>query len=176
MYILGWHEYTRLTSEFNPAQDDGPMLPAGSAHRYAAGSIYYETDYRKNRFAAFWLKAGQYFNGQFVQATFNLNHKIQPWGIIGLNIDGNVIRLPKPYSENAIFAVGPKAEISFSRSLFLNTIVQYNSQNENLGVYARLQWRFRPLSDFYIIYTNNHQSQPWLKGDQALTAKLVYWL
>jgi hypothetical protein len=176
MYILGWHEYTRLLSDFNPAQDDGPALIAGSIHRYSAGSIYYESDFRKNMFGSLWIKAGQYFNGNFVQVTINLNRKIQPWGTVGLVADMNMIGLPKPYSSNTIFAIGPKADLSFSKSLFLNTIVQYNSQSENLNCYARLQWRFRPLSDFYLIYTNNHDTQPWLRRDQALTAKLVYWL
>ena len=176
MYLLGWHEYTRLTSEFNPAKDDGPMLPAGSAYNYSAGSIYYRTDYRQSRFGSLWFKAGQYFNGTFAQFSINFNQKLQPWGSIGLNIDGNGIDLPHPYSRNAIFAIGPKAEISFSRSLFVNTIVQYNSQNRNLGAYARLQWRFRPLSDLFIIYTNNHQTEPWSRRNQAFTAKLVYWL
>ncbi|HZB13347.1 MAG TPA: DUF5916 domain-containing protein [Chryseolinea sp.] len=176
MYILGWHEHTKLTADFNPAQDDGPPLPAGSVYNYSAGSIYYQTDYRKNRFGSLWFKAGQYFNGTFAQFSINFNQKIQPWGTIGLNVDGNVIELPDPYSSNTIFAIGPKAEISFSRSLFVNTIVQYNSQNKNVGIYARLQWRFRPLSDLFIIYTNNHQTEPWLRRDQAFTAKLVYWL
>ena len=176
MYILGWHEHTKLTADFNPAQDDGPPLPAGSVYNYSAGSIYYQTDYRKNRFGSLWFKAGQYFNGTFAQFSINFNQKIQPWGTIGLNVDGNVIELPDPYSSNTIFAIGPKAEISFSRSLFVNTIVQYNSQNKNVGIYARHQWRFRPLSDLFIIYTNNHQTEPWLRRDQAFTAKLVYWL
>jgi hypothetical protein len=176
MYLLGWHEYTRLTAEFNPAQDNGLMLQPGSVHKYLAGSIYYETDFRKQRFAAFWLKTGQYFNGNFVQAIFNLNQKLQPWGTVGLNLDFNRILLPEPYSRNTIYAIGPKADISFSKSLFFNTIIQYNKQSDNLNIYARIQWRFRPLSDLYIIYTNNHQTDPWLKRNQALTLKLIYWL
>ncbi|WP_178377160.1 DUF5916 domain-containing protein [Chryseolinea serpens] len=175
-YLLGWNEYTRLTAPFNPAQTEGPMLPPGSVHRYAAVSLYYETDFRKNRFGTLWIKTGQYFNGNFVQVTVNLNQKVQPWGTVGLNVDFNRIQLPKPYANNTLYAIGPKADISFSKSLFFNTIVQYNNQNENLNVYARVQWRFRPLSDFYIIYTNNHDVNPWLRRDQALTAKLVYWL
>jgi hypothetical protein len=176
MYILGWNEYTRLMYDFNPAQDNGLSLPAGSVHRYSAASIYYETDFRKNRFGTLWFKTGQYFNGNFVQGTVNINQKIQPWGIVGVSFDVNHIILPKPYSRNTIYAVGPKAEISFSKSLFLNTILQYNSQNDNLSYYARVQWRFRPLSDFYLIYTNNHETSPWLRRDHALTVKLVYWL
>jgi hypothetical protein len=176
MYILGWHEYTRLTGDFNPAQDDGMALQAGSIHTYSAASIYYETDFRKNRFGALWLKGGQFFNGTFAQIGINFNQKIQPWGTVGLNFDANVIELPEPYSDNTIYAVGPKADISFSKSLFLNTIIQYNSQSRNLGVYGRIQYRFRPLSDLYIIYTNNHNTEPWRRRDQALTVKLVYWL
>jgi hypothetical protein len=176
MYILGWRDYTRLTFDFNPAQNDGLALAAGSVHSYSAGSIYYETDYRKNRFGSLWFMAGEYFNGNFAQLGINFNQKIQPWGTVGLNFDANVIELPEPYSDNTIYAIGPKADISFSKSLFLNTIIQYNSQSRNLGAYGRIQYRFRPLSDLYIIYTNNHDTRPWLRRDHALTVKLVYWL
>ncbi len=176
MYILGWQEYTRLFADFNPSQNDGLMLKAGTVHKYASGSIYYETDFRKNRFGTIWFRAGEYFNGNYITGTVNLNQKIQPWGIVGLTFDYNNIRLPEPYSSNTIYAAGPKAELSFSKSLFFNTILQYNSQTENLNYYARLQWRFRPLSDLYVIFTNNHLTQPWQRQNQALTVKLVYWL
>lgn len=176
MYILGWQEYTRLFADFNPSQNDGLKLLAGSEHKYSSGSIYYESDFRQSRFGTLWLKMGEYFNGNYLQATVNLNQKIQPWGIVGLNFDINRIVMPEPYSSNTIFAIGPKAEVSFSRSLFFNTILQYNRQSENLNYYARLQWRFRPLSDLYVVFTNNHRTQPWQKQDQALTVKLVYWL
>jgi hypothetical protein len=176
MYLLGWHEYTRLFSDFNPASNEGPVLHAGSVHRYSAGSIYYKTDSRKSVFGTLWLKTGQYFNGKFLQTTITMDKKLQPWGTVGLNYNLNVIELPEPYSSNTIFAVGPKAEISFTKSLFLNTILQYNSQSKNLGYYLRIQWRFRPLSDLYIIYTNNRNTEPWLQRNQALTVKLVYWM
>jgi len=108
--------------------------------------------------------------------SVNFNQKLQPWGTVGLNVDFNRIMLPEPYSSNTIFAVGPKAELSFSKSLFFNTLLQYNGQSKNLNYYARLQWRFRPLSDLYVIFTNNHHAQPWQRQDQALTVKLVYGL
>lgn len=63
---------------------------------------------------------------------------------MGINVDYNKVMLPVPYATHALYAIAPKADISFSKSLFLNTIVQYNSQNENLNLYARMQWRFRP--------------------------------
>lgn len=176
MYILGWHEYTRLLYDFNPAQDDGPKLGVGSEYNYSSATLYYESDYRKTRFFYFWFRTGQYFNGYYTQSTISLNQKIQPWGVIGLNYDMNVVELPRPFSTNTIFAIGPKAEISFNRSIFLNTIVQYNSQFKNIDFYGRFQWRFRPLSDFYIIYTNNSQTRPWMRQHQALTVKLVYWI
>lgn len=176
MYLLGWHEYTKLLFDFNPAQDDGLKLPAGSEHHYASASLYYESDYRRSRFFYLWLRTGKYFNGDYTQTTIAFNQKIQPWGVVGINYDLNVVTMPDPFSSNTIFAIGPKAEISFSKSIFLNTIVQYNSQFKNINFYGRFQWRFRPLSDFYIIYTNNSQTQPWTRQHQALTVKLVYWI
>ncbi len=41
---------------------------------------------------------------------------------------------------------------------------------------CRLQWRFKPVPDLYIVYTNNYNSIDMTKKNKALVIKLIYWI
>ncbi|MBI3235853.1 MAG: hypothetical protein HYZ42_17760 [Bacteroidetes bacterium] len=53
--------------------------------------------------------------------------------------------------------------------------MQYNTQAENTNINCRFQWRFRPMSDFYIVYSDNYDPQFNIKN-RAVILKGVYWL
>lgn len=175
IYLLFHNSYTRLMQPFNPALNNGKVLPAGSAYTYNFFSFYYLSDLRKNFAWEYFLRFGKYFNGTYTEHKGYFNVKIQPWGIVGINYDINMVRLPAPYSNNNIYAVGPKADISFSRKLYFNANIQYTSANRNLNFFFRLQWRFRPLSDIYVVYSNNQSTQPWQRQNHNLTMKFIYF-
>jgi hypothetical protein len=175
IYLLFHNAYTRLMQPFNPALNNGKSLPAGSAYNYSFFSFYYLSDLRKNFAWDYFLRFGKYFNGTYTEHKGYFNVKIQPWGIIGVNYDINMVRLPAPYSNDNIYAIGPKADISFSRKLYFNTNIQYTSANRNLNFFFRLQWRFKPLSDIYVVYSNNESTQPWQRQNHNLTVKFIYF-
>ena len=98
------------------------------------------------------------------------------------------INLPDPYSDADLWLIGSKAELSFSKSLFFNAFLQYNNQSNNFNINARLQWRFKPVSDFFIVYTdnyfasddpqtivNNRHVTSFMPKNRAIVAKLTYW-
>ena len=66
-------------------------------------------------------------------------------------------------------------ELSFSKKLFLTTFFQYNSQVDNFNINARLQYRFKPMSDFFIVYSDNYYATNLEKKNRAVVAKFVYW-
>jgi hypothetical protein len=82
--------------------------------------------------------------------------------------------------------IGPKFDFSFSRKLFLTTYIQYNNQINNINSNIRLQWRYRPVSDLYIVYTNNYfaynntEDNRYVNAlqlkNRALVIKWTYWL
>ena len=45
---------------------------------------------------------------------------------------------------------------SLPGELYFATLVHYNTQRENLKINARFQWRYAPVSDFYLIYTDDY--------------------
>ena len=83
-----------------------------------------------------------------------------------------------PYLANkvAIDLISPRIELSFTRSLFFTTFLQYNSQIHNFNINARFQWRFKPMSDVFIVYSDNYVSDNFGQKNKALVVKFVYWL
>jgi hypothetical protein len=86
------------------------------------------------------------------------------------------IKLPEPYASAKLILVGPRIDFTFTKKLFLTTFIQYNNQVENLNVNARLQWRFAPVSDLFLVYTDNYDTFNGKTKNRALIAKFTYWL
>jgi len=87
----------------------------------------------------------------------------------------NRIQLPAPYTSADLWLIGPRLDITFTRSLFLTTFVQYNSQIENLNTNIRFQWRFAPVSDLFIVFTDNAWPGDLRTKNNGLVVKLSYW-
>ncbi|WP_423130414.1 hypothetical protein [Gaoshiqia sp. Z1-71] len=92
-----------------------------------------------------------------------------------MNFSYNRIRLPEPFREDDFLLVGPKLDLTFSDKLFLSTFVQYNEQIDNMNVNMRFQWRYKPVSDFFVVYTDNYFTGNWSSRNRALVMKLSYW-
>jgi hypothetical protein len=62
-----------------------------------------------------------------------------------------------------------------AKNIWWTTFVQYNNQADNFNINSRLQWRFRPMSDLFVVYTDNYGvNVPGVKN-RALVAKANYW-
>ena len=68
--------------------------------------------------------------------------------------------------------------VILSHKLFWTTFFQYNTQSDNFNINSRLQWRFAPMSDLFIVYTDNYLSTPFLQvnRNRGIVLKLNYWL
>jgi hypothetical protein len=85
---------------------------------------------------------------------------------------------------STINLIGFKAEYSINTNTYFTGFVQYNTQSEKMNVNLRFQWRYRPLSDFFLVYSQNYdQFQSVLPNRntflgpsfRTLAAKWVYW-
>jgi hypothetical protein len=77
-----------------------------------------------------------------------------------------------------------RIEVNFSKKIFWTTFTQYNFQNNQFNINSRLQYRFSPMSDFFVVYTDNYDvlnvpGARFLENVQAknraLVFKLNYW-
>ena len=180
-FIITENDVT-LVKNFDPTRlqaDTSVYLPAGSRHHFIEFSGEYTSDQRKLLYFKAIPNSGQFYNGYRIGLAGELNYRIQPYGTLAMTWDYNHVKLKAPFVPSNIWIVGPKFDITFTKKMFWTTFVQYNNQLDNLNINTRFQWRFAPVSDFFLVYTNNYFMDPFTQfreRNRALVAKLTYWL
>ncbi|MEO0639630.1 MAG: DUF5916 domain-containing protein [Bacteroidota bacterium] len=169
-------DYTYLFSDFDPSGTGGLPLLEGTDYAYNSIRLSYRSDRRRKLNGRIEVFGGEYFNGSRWGIESNLNLRLQPYFNMALTANYNNIQLPAPYSTANLFLIGPRIDLTFSRKIFLTTFLQYNNQTENVNLNTRFQWRFAPVSDLFIVYTDNYMSSDFRVKNRALTLKLTYWL
>lgn len=155
---------------------DAVPLPAAKYvfHQYNAE---YQSDSRKSFVYNASLRTGKFYGGDYQQYSAGIVYRKQPWGNFSLYVEKNNIQFPDPYGKAELFLLAPRAEINFSNNLWWTTFLQYNTQNNNFNINSRLQWRYKPMSDIFLVYTDNYFSDPFFKNkNRALVFKANYWL
>ncbi|HSJ66235.1 MAG TPA: DUF5916 domain-containing protein [Anditalea sp.] len=171
-----FNEYIYLFRPFDPTRTGGKQLETGTDYRFTRAGITYTSDTRKFFNYNTAIYHGQYFNGDRFFWRSNINYRIQPYGNISLFAEYNKITLPEPYNDANLWLVGPRFEVSFTDELFLSTFVQYNNQINNVNINTRFQWRFKPVSDLFIVYTDNYFPENLQIKNRSLILKLSYWI
>ena len=96
---------------------------------------------------------------------------------MSLRLNYDYIKLPEPYPTRNIWLISPKFELTFTKKIYWTTYVQYSNQSENLGINSRLQWRFAPLSDLYLVYNDNYFTDDKITPQlRSINLKLTYWI
>ncbi len=179
-------DYTYLYEPFDPTGGlIGPgedKLPVGA---YPSRGVNLEagTGTSDNFQGSFRVETGSHFEGSKFISTGNLAYRVQPVGLFSMNFAYFHIKQPGNLPSADFYLIGPKAEVSFRRDLFLSAFFQYNTQANNFNLNARLQWRFRPVSDVFLVYTDNSYAQSvephvrfFTPKSRAIVLKVVYWL
>jgi hypothetical protein len=164
-YFFGKYEWTALHTEFT-SNNRKPL------------SGFVEASY------------GGYFMGKKYEFGGNLSYRVKGLGkrklpLLLFNANWNHINVVMSDSQtSAINLIGFKAEYSINTNTYLTGFLQYNTQSEKMNVNVRFQWRYRPMSDFFLVYSQNYdQFQSVLPNRNAylgasyrtLAAKWVYW-
>lgn len=134
----------------------------------------FQSNLRKKLNALVTTGYGEYFDGNRYKLETGLSFRVQPWGNITMNY--NLYKLARPSGDKNLTIIGPRIEITVSKSLFFTTFVQYNTAIDNVNINARLQWRYKPVSDFYLVYTDNYTAAYLNTKNRALVLKWTYWL
>lgn len=140
-------------------------------------NIQYVSDQRKLFNFEIFSVYGQFYNGTKFTNIFDINYRIQPWARFSIGIERNTISLPDPYGSLNLTLANASAEINFSTSLFWTTFLQYNTQSKDFNVNSRIQWRYSPMSDLFLVYTDNYiVDGKFGQKNRSLVLKFNYWL
>lgn len=173
-----FNRFVFLFDEFDPTGTDGAVpLPANQGYNYTSFGAEYRSDNRKVFSYSIEPSYGQFFNGNKTSVEASANLRLQPYFSTSLQINYDNINLPNPYPDASIWLVGPRFDVTFSKNIFWATFVQYSTQRDNFSVNTRLQWRFAPLSDLFVVYNDNYFTDgAFSPRFRTFNVKLTYWL
>ena len=169
--------YIKLLQPFDPVNIGKDSLAAGTQHSWnTIGADYVSKPQSLFTYALSTRYGGYYADGKRFTFTGELGYRFQPYVSLALSANYNDIRLPQPWGNQAFWLVGPRVDVTMTNTLFFTGFMQYNEQMKNVNLNTRLQWRYRPASDLFIVYTDNYLPEPYYVKNRALVLKLVYWL
>ena len=172
------NSYIFLENNFDPtgANENSPILKGGYETRQIEIE-YGSTNRRKFRFNSN-INIGGYFNGKKYSISNNFNFRIDKLMQASLKFSYDKIDLPSPQNSVDLFLISPKVDFTFSKNIFWATFVQYSNFSNSLGINSRFQWRFAPLSDLFLVYTDNsnYLENDFIPNFRTINLKITYWI
>lgn len=170
------HDYVQLLQPFDPTNFSKDTLSTGTRHRWNAfGTDYFSKPQRLLTYDFSTRFGGYYADGSRLNLSGDIGYRFQPYISIALNAGYNHITLPKPWGNTDFWLVGPRIDITMTNTFFFTTFIQYNNQLQNINLNARVQWRYKPASDIFLVYTDNYYPSPLYVRDRAFVVKFTYW-
>ncbi|QBA64168.1 carbohydrate binding family 9 domain-containing protein [Muriicola soli] len=170
------NEYVELLAPFDPTRTGKPELATGEKNRWNTLRLVYNSKPQALFTYSFDSSLGGYYeNGTRLNFSNELGYRFQPYVSLSSVLSYNHITLPAPWNTTQFLLIGSKADITFSNTLFWATLFQYNEQTKNFNLNSRLQWRYQPASDLFLVFTQNERLEPFSGSSWSLTLKLTYW-
>jgi hypothetical protein len=170
------NNFIRLLKPFDPVNTGKGNLGIGTEHFWTSWGLNYASKPQKEYTYIFSGQYGGYYaDGQRLNLAADLGYRFQPYVNMALSTSYNHIVLPQPWRTTDFWLIGPRTDITFSNKLFFTTFVQYNNQQKNINLNTRFQWRYKPASDLFLVYTDNYYSSPFAVRNRALVLKFTYW-
>ncbi len=180
--------YIKLQAPFDPTNTGGLQLAAGEDFDWNEVGATFTSDNRKMFNVVLTTRYGGYYNGNRLTLSGDINYRVQPYGSLALSTTYYDISLPSPYKSVKLLLIGPRFDFTFTNKLFFTSFIQYNNQIDNMNLNFRFQWRFAPVSDLFIVYTQNSFAQDMFGvyngntgqdgfqvKNRGLVFKLSYW-
>jgi len=168
--------FVELFRPFDPTGIFNEFLETGSEHRWVSGGIEYNS--RAQSLLTYSVGSqygGFYADGNRLLVMTQVGYRFQPYVNLSLSVNYNHLDLPEPWGVNDFWLVGTRFDVTFTKNLYLTSFTQYNEQRDNVNINTRLQWRFQPASDLFIVYTDNYLPNNFNVKNRAVLLKLTYW-
>ena len=170
-------EYVELLAPFDPTRSNKDSLATGTKHHWKAVRLGYVSKPQSMfTYVVSGRYGGYYANGNRLNLSGELGYRFQPYVSLGGTISYNHLSLPAPWNKTAFWLIGSEVDVTFTNKLFFATLFQYNEQSKNFNLNSRFQWRYKPASDLFLVYTNNQILEEPNRGKSwSVTLKFNHW-
>jgi Domain of unknown function (DUF5916) len=168
--------YVQLLAKFDPTNTAIDSLEAFTKHNwYTIGADLTSKPQQLFTYSLTARYGGYYADGTRMLLGGELGYRFQPFVNLSIATTYNDIQLPQPWGRRKFWLVSPRMDITFTNTLFFTTFLQYNEQQKNVNINTRFQWRFKPASDLFLVYTDNYLPENWSVKTRAIVLKFTYW-
>jgi Domain of unknown function (DUF5916)/Carbohydrate family 9 binding domain-like len=168
--------YVQLLRPFDPTNSGLETLEEGSRHSWTTFGLDYTSRPQKLLTLNTAVRYGGYYaDGTRLSVVGEVGYRFQPYVNFLLSTSYNDIRLPEPWGRRPFWLISPRLDVTMTNKLFFTTFLQYNEQTNNVNINSRIQWRFKPASDIFIVYTDNYLPENWAVKSRAIVLKFTYW-
>ncbi len=167
IWFAGRSNFERLTEPF-PIHED-QIIPVGD-YSFNEYTLSFMSDQSRLLIGSFRVGTGGFFDGD--KTSYRLTGRFQkPQFQAELTWTHDDVSLPTGDFDTDLLAA--RVNYSFNPSMFLNALIQYNSELREIGSNIRFNLIHKPLSDFFLVY-NETRSSTGEVVERALIAKLTY--
>ncbi len=160
--------FDRLDRAFTPFP--GRSIPMGR-YAFRNAKATYTSTQRYPVYGNASLQVGDFYNGTNQTLSGGLTWRPR----YDISFEGtyqhNDVTLP-----SGAFAAdlgGLRVKYAYSTTLFGSTFVQYNTQSRSFVTNARLAWRYAPLSDVFLVYTERQNTFTNVRNERSVAIKVT---
>jgi len=142
----------------------GVAIPVGGYH-YNDVLVSYNMGTQRRLSGTLGVQLGQYYNGTIRALTFSQGrYAILKQFSVEPRLSINRIELPAGAFTQKQF--GARTDYGFSPRMFASALLQYSSVDRTFSSNVRFRWEYRPGSEFFVVWTDEQNTNPLDPRDQ----------
>jgi hypothetical protein len=162
-----------IRTPFTISNRYGLKVPAG-LYKYQEYFAIARTDRSRALSVNARWSTGGFYGGYKHTYQIGANHRLSSKMNTAFTYTQNNISLPQPNGHFKTHLLITRVNYSFSTSIFLNALVQYNSDSRQWSSNIRFNIIHRPLSDIFVVYNERHDSVSGDLIDRSVILKFTY--
>ena len=170
------NDFVQLLRPFDPTNSGKDSLQTGSRHNWNTAAV--DIVSRPQQLLTYTFSGrygGYYANGNKLSLASDIGYRFQPYVSIIMSASYNALQLPSQWGNTHFWLIGPRIDATLTNKFFITAFLQYNEQLKNMNLNARMQWRYKPASDLFLVYTDNYYPAPLAVRNRAFVLKWTYW-
>jgi len=164
-------QFDRLDAPFTVVP--GYAVPTGS-YSWREAEVSYTTGRARRLYGTASYATGGFYDGTRRAAGTTVTWRPRYDLLLELNYTRNDLSLA---SGDVLADIGRvRVRYAWSTKLFGSAFVQYNAQSATWVTNARLNYRYAPLSDVFLVYTDRRNAETGILGERTLALKFTRML
>jgi hypothetical protein len=158
---------------FLPFVIGGVVIPVG-AYDYVDSTATYTFGAQRRASGALAITRGQYYDGDITTVTFSQT-RVSVTKRFSFEPSFSISDVELPGGHFTTKVLRSRTDYGFSPRMFASALLQYNSADRTFSSNLRYRWEYRPGSEFFVVWTDEHETRPNRIGlrNRAFVVKLT---